>query len=405
MIRRISPLFVAAFLVLVGLSPIPVRAGVEPTIVESSVNIQFPSSIGFSLVTRSDEDIIDIRLRYRVERESYAQVTSEIYIYFTASTSVKISWSWDLRMTGGLPPGTIVYYWWLVTDAGGDRVETPPTKVEFSDANHEWRSISEGEVTLYWYEGGDSFAQELMAAAQEALERLYEDTGARLKKAVDLYIYASAQDLQGSMIFPQEWTGGVAFARYGTIAIGVAPYNLDWGKRAITHELTHLVTYQMTFNPYGDLPTWLNEGLSMYAEGEMEAVYKNYLAHAIASDGLISVRSLASPFSALAERSYLSYAESYSLVEFLINEYGQEKMFELLSTFAQGSSYDGALVVVYGFDMDVLNSLWRDYIMAPAEAGPGEGSEVHPNPALIGLVFLVAISALISVFWLWRQRW
>ena len=64
----------------------------------------------------------------------------------------------------------------------------------------------------------------------------------------------------------------------------------------------------------------------------------------------------------MLRKSSLSYAQSYSLVEFLITSYGQGKMLELLNTFKQGSSYDGALEKVYGFDMDGLNTLWRDYV-------------------------------------------
>jgi len=79
------------------------------------------------------------------------------------------------------------------------------------------------------------------------------------------------------------------------------------------------------------------------------------------------VQSLSSPFSAYAEESLLSYAQSYSLLDFLITNYGQEKMLELLNTFRQGSSYDGALEKVYGFDMDGLDALWRNYITTPAQ--------------------------------------
>ena len=58
----------------------------------------------------------------------------------------------------------------------------------------------------------------------------------------------------------------------------------------------------------------------------------------------------------------MSYAQSMSIVEFLVDNYGKEKMFELLGIFEQGSSYDGALKRVYGFAMDGLNDLWRDYV-------------------------------------------
>ena len=206
-----------------------------------------------------------------------------------------------------------------------------------------------------------------MLTAQQALARLAEDTGAELEKSVKLYIYANTQDLQGAMIYPQEWTGGVAFTRYGVMAIGIAPGNVDWGKRAVAHELTHLVIHQITLNPYIDLPVWLDEGLAMHTEGPLEAVFSSSLSGAIAENRLISVRSLSSPFSAYAEESVLSYAQSYSLVDFLITNYGRGKMLELLNTFRQGSSYDGALEGVYGFDMDGLDALWRDYVTTPAQ--------------------------------------
>ena len=116
----------------------------------------------------------------------------------------------------------------------------------------------------------------------------------------------------------------------------------------------------------------------MYAEGPLEPVFISLLDNAIAEDSLISVRSLASPFSAYAEESTLAYAQSYSLVEFLISNYGQAKMLELLNTFREGSSYDGALDRVYGFNMDGLNTLWRDYVTTPAQLS--EKKEIHTAP-------------------------
>jgi hypothetical protein len=100
----------------------------------------------------------------------------------------------------------------------------------------------------------------------------------------------------------------------------------------------------------------------MHAEGELEAQYVDYLEQGVTKNSLISVRSLASPFSAFAEQTYLAYAQSYSLIEFLISSFGHDRMYKLLSTFKQGNSHDDALMKVYGFDMDGLDNLWRDWI-------------------------------------------
>jgi hypothetical protein len=332
------------------------------TILDSSAQLEFPSELTFNLSAQSDVNITDIRLHYTVDQLSHAQVTSEVYIEFVPATTVDASWTWDMRRTGGLPPGAGVAYWWTVADERGNQTKTTPVPIQFDDTRYPWSNLTEGEVTIYWYQGDESFVRELMATAQEALVRLAEDTGAYLEEPIRVYIYADTRDLQGSMIYPQEWTGGVAFTRYGIIAIGIASDKLIWGKGAMTHELTHLVIHQMTFNPYNDLPTWLDEGLAMYAEGMLGPEYTTFLSRAIDEGSLISVRSQSSPFSAYAEESILAYAQSYSLVEFMISNYGRDKMLGLLNTFKQGSSYDGALETVYGFDMDGLNTLWQNNV-------------------------------------------
>jgi hypothetical protein len=334
----------------------------ELSVLESSAEADFPYRMHFDLSARSNFDITDIRLCYFVDRTSFADVFTEVSLDFVPATTVDVSWSLEMVMVGGLPPGSSLDYWWKISDDGGANLETEPVSVRFDDTRYDWTTLTEGQITIYCYQEDLGFALELMIAAQEALERLADDTGAVLDRPAQLYIYANSLDLQGAMIHPQEWTGGVAYTRHGIIAIGIAPTNISWGKRAISHELAHLVVHQMTLNPYNSLPTWLDEGLAMYAEGEIEDVFIGYLERAIDNDSLISVTSLSSPFSVYSNMASLGYAQSASLVRYLIESYGQPKMLELLNTFKEGSGYDEALEAVYGFDMETLDSLWQDYV-------------------------------------------
>lgn len=400
------------------LSPVPVMAAGGPSVLSSSVVADFPASLTFNIAAESDETITDIRLHYQVEHLGFAQVTSEVVVAFAPAKSVEGQWVWDMRQTGSLPPGATVEYWWTVTDAGGAEAETAAASIIFEDTRYDWHRLTGGMVTLSWYDGDDAFAGKLMAVTQQALAGLLADTGAALEKPVKIYIYADSSDLQGSMIYSQEWTGGVTFAAYGIIAIGIGPGDLDWGSRAITHELTHLVIGQAVFNPYGGLPTWLNEGLAMHAEGPMEDVFAATLESAAASGGLVSVRSLSSPFSAYSSLAVLDYAESASIVTFLIDTYGQEKMSALLTTFAGGSGYDEALKTVYGFDMDGLDKLWRAGLGAattspattgaPSATSPVVGGEAA-SPWLIGLLAglsaaLLLVLVLLARGWARRRR-
>jgi hypothetical protein len=341
--------------------PAGITAGSTPSVTASSVDVDFPGSLTFHVTASSDVNITGVRLHFIVDRMSHAQIVSEIPVPVNPAKNVTAEWLWDMRMSGGMPPGSSIDYWWTVSDAGGGTLETAPARVYIEDDRYDWRDMTRGNVTLFWYEGDDDFAGELLDAVDAALSRLAANTGAELTDPVRLYIYASSSDLRGSMIFPQEWTGGVAFTEYGVVTIGIPPDagGLAWGTRAIAHELTHLVVHQVTFNPYNSLPTWLDEGISMSAEGELDDQFVEVLSDAISNDSLISVRSLASPFSAYTYEALLSYAESFAVVTYLIDTYGRDSMLELLNTFAQGSGYDEALTGVYGLDMDSLNAAWQ----------------------------------------------
>jgi hypothetical protein len=373
--RRITLLLISLLLVL-SVCPTVAHAQTGLTVLESRADVEFPLRMDFSLSAESSANIVDVRLRYSVEQESYADVTSEAYVALAPAAHIDVSWALDMRRVGGLPPGTIVRYWWVVRDAAGSSLVTDPVRVEFEDNRYSWKTLNEGLVTVFWYSGDQDFATEVMSTAQESLTRLASDTGAQLKKPLKIYVYGSTQDLLEALIFPYEWTGAVTYVQYGVIAVGLPPQNLSWGKSAVAHELSHMAVHQVTANPYSGLPTWLDEGLAVYSEGLLDVSFSSALAKAVESDKLISVRSLASPFSALSDLAVLSYAESFSIVSFLIATYGNEKMLDLLTVFSRGNTYDGALKAVYGFDMSGLNMLWHDYVM----------KQFQPNRTVVGLV-------------------
>jgi len=398
MIKRVA-LITSALLLL--LSPSLVAAGDDIVVTASDVEVNFPSQAVFTLEAESYADIVDVRLYYQVDRMNYAEVVSEGWADFAPANEIEANWVWDMR-NSSLPPGAEVTYWWMIEDAVGNRFESSPEIMHFDDERYSWQSLTgtvpqTGELSLFWYEGDNSFARELMDACEKGLARLTRDIGTYPERPIKIYIYASASDLKGAMIFPQEWTGGVAFTAFSTIAIGIPPSNLDWGKRALVHELTHLVVHQATFSPYGQLPLWLDEGLAMYSEGELDPVLRSYLEEAISEDELISVRSLCSPFSAYSEKARLSYAQSYSLVVYLLDNYGQDSMLDLLTILKQGSTYDEALTEVYGFDIDGLDARWRGTLSNPATQTQS-GTWLHP-----ALIAVLAALATALALWIWRR--
>jgi hypothetical protein len=104
----------------------------------------------------------------------------------------------------------------------------------------------------------------------------------------------------------------------------------------------------------------------MHAQGNPDPRLQAELKKLLDENKIFSVRSLSSAFSAKTEEALISYTQSQSLVEFLIQNYGKDKILHLLNIFKEGSTTDDALMEVYGFDQDGLDNLWRESL-APAK--------------------------------------
>lgn len=356
----------------VGLRP-PASAASSGITMSSSVQTSFPDSITFKVHAQSGSNIKQLRLHYVVVRQNLASVVSEGWAQFNPATTVDTKWFYDMRKAS-LPPATEIQYWWTAQDASGKTAETGKATMSFDDTRFKWQSIASAPITLYWYSGSTSFAKALLQAGQDGLKRIADDIGVvpAPGSSVKVYIYGSLADQQSAGLFLPQWEGGVTFYDFDVSTIPVPTDQLDLGETTIAHELTHWTVHTLTFNPYGaGLPTWLDEGLATYGESAtVNPVYTQWLKSAIASNQLISVRSLSGPFSAVASQAYTSYGEANSIVTFLIRQYGKDRMDQLLQVFHQGSGYDEALKQVYGFDQDGLDALWRQSIGAKPETTP-----------------------------------
>ena len=340
--------------------------------------VDFPLSITFHVEVEASQEIAQAVVRFRLEERSCAQVESIGYGEVASGPKRSAQWTWDMRRSGGLPPGALVHFSWEITDIAGVVTESAPTTVEIVDRNHEWRSMVGDGFTLQWYRGDERFALALAEAAQEALARLEASTGAGPDRPIQLYIYGSAREVQDALVFPQEWTGGVAFNSFNTIALGIEPQSLAWGRRALAHELTHVIIGQVTHNCYRDLPTWLSEGLATYNEGDLSRDYASALERAVEGDRLFSVRSLSGSFPTSGSDALLAYGESWSLLDYLISSYGPQKLDELFAAFRSGSAADVALRQVYGLDQAGLDEEWRRFL--GAAVGPSAASGETPVP-------------------------
>ncbi len=358
---------------------------------------EFAQSIDFRLVAEASKPIKRVFLIYTLGQSGVIHKQAP---EFSPGTFVEASWKWKIGR-GDLAPGTVIKYYWRLEAEDGTVFKTEPISFRYEDNRFKWRSLQSGPVTLYWYEGTEDSARALLESAVRTLERLREEIGIEFLDPVNIYVYASRSDMRSavpshSQVFDEATvTLGIALSEDTMVVLGTAP-NVE---SIIAHELSHLVVGKLVESPLASpLPRWLDEGLAMYAEGELPARNALALEEAIREDKLISVRSL-SGYVGDPEKVDLFYAEAYSLVEFLLKEYGKEKMHELLNEFASGATQEEALEKVYGLSLDELDARWREYLRERIRPSDRPSAPSLPCPAPLGLGAIGAVGV-----WLLRRR-
>ncbi len=370
---------------------LPAVAAAQGTIrvTNQKIDTVFRDHITFNITVDGDNKISAARLFYNVAGQI---ATARGDAKFDPATHVEASFTID-QTKDYMPPGTELQYWWQITDETGQSLKTDKQTLSYMDDRHPWQKLSNDRLTLYWYDGGQSLGQSLFDQANKTLDAIEKDTGVTVKLPIKIFIYGNYNDLHDAIaVGSQEWTGGQAFTDQGSVVIGVSPDNLDYGLIATPHELTHLVIHQATKNPFGDIPTWLDEGLAVYFSGELDASGMGYddrgrVAEAAKAGQLMTLQTLSSSFPADPNQVTLAYAESGVVVEFIIKHYGKDAMFKLLDTFHQGSTYDDALKQAFGVDMHGLDNAWRQSLGAPllpsssTQATPASGAQATPASA------------------------
>ncbi len=261
---------------------------------------------------------------------------------------------------GQFAPGTVFRFWWEFTDSEGQTLRTDTETFRYEDRRFDWEETAGETIDFYYYDGRDRQAERLLVAGEAAIERLIQEMGVPVRDRISVYSYASARDMDDALVLrsasydDRVVTLGVVVDDHTLLLLGT---HRD-ADLTIAHELSHVVVGIATDNPFIGVPRWLDEGLAMYAEGELPSTNQRALDRGIVDDSLLSLRSMTS-YSGQADQVDLYYGQSYSVLAYMLDAYGRETMSDLLSAFSEGTRQDDALTRAYGFGLDELEDRWR----------------------------------------------
>ncbi len=376
---------IISFFLLFGLLVTPAQpafAAAHTNVTDDQVTFSFPETATFSATLNAESNIISVTLEYGNEQLTCGDVVAKAYPQITPGETVQAEWTWDMRQSGSLPPGTQIWWRWIYTDETGTQFASEVQTATWLDDVHDWQTITSGDLRLHWYGKDQAFAQTMLNAGVEGLRRNKEQAGLGTDAPIDLYVYPNYDDMKDAILYEPSWTGGMAFPEHNIFIMGISASDSTWDQNTVIHELTHILIGHFTFSCIGTVPTWLNEGLAMFSEGELDSNAQAQLDEAISSDTVLTVRSLNGGFSELPDKANLSYSQSQSIVSFLIETYGQEKLTELLVALRDAKPIDDALLEVYGFDTDGLEDAWRQSVGAAPRAVSAQPTS-QPTPTFV----------------------
>jgi hypothetical protein len=357
-------------------------AAPQQEVTNDQVTFDFPNTATFSATMSANSNITSVTLEYGNKQQTCGEVIAKAYPQITPGKTVQTEWKWDMRQSGSLPPGATIWWRWLYTDETGAQFSSEMKTATWIDNVHDWQSLTSGDLRLHWYDKDKSFAQTMLDAGVEGLRRNKEQAGLVTDAPIDIYVYPNYTDMKDAILYEPSWTGGMAFPEYNILIMGLSGSDANWDQNTVIHELTHILIGHFTFSCIGSVPTWLNEGLAMFSEGKLDADMQSQLDQSIHDNTLLTVRSLNGGFSELSDKANLSYGQSQSIVSFLINTYGQEKLTQLLAGLRDAKTIDNALHDVYGFDTDGLEDAWRKSVGAAPRAVSAQAT-AQPTPTFV----------------------
>lgn len=226
-----------------------------------------------------------------------------------------------------------------------------------------WSFVQSKHFDVYYYPGGYTLANFTAKAAEDAYAQIADLFQHQISDRIPIIVYQSHNDfaVTNAVELPSysEGIGGVTELFKNRIAI---PFTGDYRdyRRVVHHELVHAVINDMFYggsiqsviqnNIQLRIPDWFNEGLSEYAALGWDTNSDMYVRDAVLEDYLQPIEYL---------NGYYAYRGGQSVWDYVAEQYGREKIGEILQRLRLTRSVEGSFRRATGLSLRELSERWQ----------------------------------------------
>ena len=269
-------------------------------------------------------------------------------------------------------------------------------KVRYRD--FQWEILESEHIELHFEPEFQNLAVRAIEYLEEGYDHISQILHHDLSHRPPVVIYQSHYQFQQTNIFPDFLPPGVAgFAEPLRFRM-VVPFagDLDEFRNVLVHELTHIFQYDIVHkgpirritSPIVQPPTWLMEGMAEYTTPGRNTIDEMVLRDAVLTDGLIPLETMNQVWG--QGNVFLAYKQSHSLMEYIAQHYGPEKISRILRLWDSQHDTDKLMDRLIGMDLKTLDERWsaqmrktywpllqtRDYTSEFAEK-IGDDEDIH----------------------------
>ncbi|HWP49206.1 MAG TPA: peptidase MA family metallohydrolase [Candidatus Limnocylindrales bacterium] len=228
----------------------------------------------------------------------------------------------------------------------------------------EWKTRSTRHFYLHYLGENQKLVEFLSLKVDKIYEEVTEDLGYRPKAKISVYLCPTETCFKEKQPYSQDvphWAVGVAYPSLNRIvmrsSLVINGQVLD-PLQLFKHEFAHIALEQ-ALESIGGAPRWLSEGFAMYEAKEWGVPEEMTLQEVALLENFIPLSELTLSFPSDAAQARIAYAQSLSLVTYILNTYGKDALHRLIKNLGEGVSPETALRRATGVDLNTLEQDWQ----------------------------------------------
>lgn len=229
-----------------------------------------------------------------------------------------------------------------------------------------WQTEKSQHFIIYYQQDSDGFVKELINRAENYYNSIVDELGFRRfefwswDNRAKIYLYKDnstyIQDTHRAA-----WSGASVTIKTRTIQTYIGQNNFF--DSILPHEMTHIIFREFVGSKI-NLPLWLDEGIACSQEKSSLANRMGIAQNIINQNNYLKFNNLFEIKDAALIVPYTFYAESSSIIIFLIEGYGNEKFLDFCRKLRDMEPWKEALLNTYHFlNSQEMEEAWKNFIL------------------------------------------